>query len=72
MTGSRRDVQSEFRALITSLERYRAEETAQAQLELDERRRAWHDGRASAYADVIEQLGVMLTSGAGDGQRPTN
>ncbi|WP_027483284.1 hypothetical protein [Deinococcus pimensis] len=60
MSKPEHDPTSDLRVLLLSLERYHAEEHAQAQRESDERRRAWHDGRASAYADVAERLIAVL------------
>ncbi|WP_146237248.1 hypothetical protein [Deinococcus yavapaiensis] len=60
MTISAEARTNEMRALLASLEQYRLEEQAQALQEKDERRRAWHDGRASAYGDVVERLKGLL------------
>lgn len=54
------DLRVRLLALWQTLEQYRHEEHAQGQGEQDERRRAWHDGRASAYQDVVEQLESLL------------
>lgn len=53
-----------LRTLLTSLKQYRDEEQAQGRQESDERRRAWHDGRASAYLDAIERLQALLPDGS--------
>ncbi len=52
------------RALLTHVQQYDLEERTQGQQESDERRRAWHDGRASAYQDVIERLTTLLDAPA--------
>jgi hypothetical protein len=59
MTGPTEDMTAELGLLLASLRRYGQEERQQAEQETDERRRAWHDGRASAYEDVIERLAVL-------------
>jgi|GEM_PF-6980033 len=46
----------ELQELLTLLDRYAQEEHAQAQVESDERRRAWHDGRASAFESAAQRL----------------
>jgi hypothetical protein len=59
----RDDVLNRLAALLDSLRRYHDEEHAQGQQEDDERRRAWHDGRASAYGDVAGRLEDLLSGG---------
>ncbi|WP_110888441.1 hypothetical protein [Deinococcus yavapaiensis] len=50
----------ELQALLTHMRQYDLEERTQGQQEADERRRAWHDGRASAYHDIIDRLAALL------------
>ena len=62
MTGPTENLTAELWLLLASLRSYGQEERQQAEQETDERRRAWHDGRASAYEDVIERLAALRWS----------
>lgn len=72
MTTPLQDAQDRLDSLLASLRQYQREEHAQAQQERDERRRAWHDGRASAYGDIMERLKSMGAHDASQANPPSN
>lgn len=64
---SERDIERDLRTLLTHARQYEREESTQGQQETDERRRAWHDGRASAYQDITHQLQALLEAPRSEG-----
>lgn len=58
--SSRDGSSDELRGVVDTLRQFQSEEHARAQEERDERRRAWHDGRASAFQDALERLVALL------------